>query len=84
MLRRVPGVQVDEHSGGRISVVIRGRNTFQGGREPLYVLDGMVIQGIDGLNPMNIESITVLKNADATAVYGSRGANGVILIRSKR
>jgi len=84
MLRRVPGVQVDELSGGRIRVLIRGAGSFRGGTEPLYVMDGMVIQRVDGLNPSMIESITVLKNADATAMYGSRGANGVILIKSKR
>jgi TonB-dependent SusC/RagA subfamily outer membrane receptor len=83
MLYRVPGVQVSELSGGRLSVRVRGSNSFLGGMEPLYVYNGMVIQALEGINPNTIESITVLKNADATAIYGSRGANGVILIKTK-
>ena len=84
MLRRVPGVQVSEPSAGTMSVRIRGTGSFLGGKEPLYVLDGMVIHALGGINPNTIESITVLKIADATAIYGSRGANGVILIKTKR
>jgi len=84
MLSRIPGVQVSTLQGDRISVRIRGNSSFQGGQEPLYVLDGMVIQGLDGLNPSTIQSISVLKDADATAIYGSRGANGVILVKTKR
>jgi TonB-dependent SusC/RagA subfamily outer membrane receptor len=84
MLMRVPGVQVQQLSGGTISVRIRGTNSFQGGKEPLYVLDGVVIPGVGGLSPFDIESITVLKDAGATAIYGSRGANGVILIKTKK
>jgi len=83
MLRRVPGVQVSEGSGGELRVRIRGNNTFQGGQDPLFVYNGMVIQSLVGINPISIESISVLKNADATAIYGSRGANGVILIKTK-
>ena len=84
MLSRVPGVQVSELSGGSISVRIRGASSFLGGKEPLYVFDGMVIHQILGINPNDIESITVLKDAGATAIYWSRGANGVILIKTKR
>lgn len=87
MLTRLPGVQVHEEPGGGISVRIRGAGSFLGGAEALYVIDGMVVPpgggGISGLNPNNIESITVLKDAGATAIYGSRGANGVILIKTK-
>jgi TonB-dependent SusC/RagA subfamily outer membrane receptor len=71
-----------------MSVRIRGSNTsILGGEEPLFVLDGMVYESADGLNsldPNAIESISVLKDAGATAIYGSRGANGVIVIRTKR
>ena len=70
-----------------MSVRIRGSTSFTGGEEPLFVLDGMVLQsadGLRGLSPANVESITVLKDAGATAIYGSRGANGVILIKTKR
>ena len=88
MLARVPGVRVIEQSGGRISVRIRGSSSLLGGTAPLWVLDGMVIEpgggGLSGINPNNIESITVLKDAGATAIYGTRGANGVILIKTKR
>ena len=88
MLSRVPGVRVIDRPGGGISVRIRGTNSCLGGEEPLFVLDGMVIQsagaGLSGINPNSIESITVLKNAGETAIYGSRGANGVILIKTKR
>ena len=88
MLMRTPGVRVLDRPGGGISVRIRGTNTsVLGGEEPLFVLDGMVIESADGLasiDPNAIGSITVLKDAGATAIYGSRGANGVILIKTKR
>ena len=88
MLMRTPGVRVLDRPGGGISVRIRGTNTsILGGEEPLFVLDGMVIESADGLasiDPSTIGSITVLKDAGATAIYGSRGANGVILIKTKR
>ncbi len=88
MLMRTPGVRVLDRPGGGISVRIRGTNTsVLGGEEPLFVLDGMLIESADGLasiDPNAIGSITVLKDAGATAIYGSRGANGVILIKTKR
>jgi TonB-dependent SusC/RagA subfamily outer membrane receptor len=90
MLRgRVAGVQVTELPGGGIRVRVRGNRSFHGSNEPLYVVDGLVIQtgpdgGLYGINPYDIESISVLKDAGATAAYGSRGSNGVILIKTKR
>ena len=85
MLSRVPGVEVISLPGGGIGVRIRGAGSFLGGAAPLYVVDGMVYSwGLGGINPHDIESITVLKDAGATAIYGSRGANGVILIKTKR
>lgn len=87
MLARIPGVQVVELPGGNVSVRIRGTNSFMGGEEPLWVIDGMVVTtggGLDGINPSTIESVTVLKDAGSTAIYGSRGANGVILIKTKK
>jgi TonB-dependent SusC/RagA subfamily outer membrane receptor len=88
MLGRIPGVQVSELPGGRLSVRIRGTSSFLAGKEPLWVVDGMALQSggtqLATLNPNNVESITVLKDAGATAIYGSRGANGVILIKTKR
>lgn len=85
---RAPGVMVTQNSGrpgGEVSVRIRGDNSIIGNNEPLYVVDGFPITGgIDYLNPSDIESISVLKDASATAIYGSRGANGVIIITSKQ
>jgi TonB-dependent SusC/RagA subfamily outer membrane receptor len=86
MLSRVPGLRVIERPGG-LTVRIRGSTSFLADEEPLLVLDGMAMEfqaGIDALNPNAIESITVLKDAGDTAIYGSRGANGVILVRSRR
>lgn len=85
MLVRIPGVRIIETSPGSISVRIRDTNSFLGGEDPLFVIDGMVFNGgLSSINPNTIESITVLKNAGETAIYGSRGANGVILIKTKR
>ena len=85
---RFPGVQVFQVPGG-ISVRIRGANTITGSTEPLYVIDDMPIEAgpggaLMGINPADIEKIEVLKDAGSTAMYGSRGANGVVLIRMKR
>ena len=65
---------------------IRGQRSISASNSPLYVVDGMVIQngGIENINPADIESIDILKDASATAIYGSRGANGVILVTTKR
>jgi len=89
MLRgKVAGVQVNEVAGGGIQVRIRGTRSFMGGNDPLYVVDDMAIQTTDGIlyhiNPRDVDSISVLKDASATSIYGSRGANGVILIKTKR
>ena len=87
MLRRIPGVWVTEIPQYGISVRIRGISSIVGGQDPLFVLDGMIVkfngQDIDGLDTRSIESITVLKDAGDLAIYGSRGANGVIVIRTK-
>lgn len=71
--------------GGEINVRIRGTNSIQGSNEPLYVIDGFPFNGNPTLISNNdIESIEVLKDASATAIYGSRGANGVVLITTKK
>ncbi|MEJ7830325.1 MAG: TonB-dependent receptor, partial [Segetibacter sp.] len=84
---RVSGVQVTQNSGepgGAMSVRIRGGNSLQGSNEPLYVVDGFAISGSPrSINPNDIESVDILKDASATAIYGSRGANGVVLITTK-
>lgn len=90
MLRgRVSGVVVTEGAGGGISIRIRGTTSIMGSSDPLYVVDGMPVEPNPGgtlpfLNPNDIESISVLKDASATAIYGARGANGVIVIKTKR
>jgi TonB-dependent starch-binding outer membrane protein SusC len=85
---RAAGVQIIQNNGAPgagISVRIRGTNSIQGGNEPLYVIDGFPFSGNPtNLNNADIESIEVLKDASATAIYGSRGANGVVLITTKR
>jgi TonB-linked SusC/RagA family outer membrane protein len=85
---RVPGVQVMNNSaapGGNVSIRIRGSNSISATNEPLYVVDGII--GVDGLqyiNPNDIESMEILKDASSTSIYGARGANGVVLISTKR
>jgi TonB-linked SusC/RagA family outer membrane protein len=97
---RAAGVYVTQNSGqpgGGISVNIRGVNSISGSNEPLYVVDGVQIPGqsasygaqsssnpLAGLNPADIESIEVLQGPSATAIYGSRATNGVLLVTTKR
>ena len=86
---RVSGVRVTQAPGGGIAVRIRGASSIYGSNEPLYVLDGFPITAgpggaLTGINPYDIESIDVLKDAASTAIYGSRGANGVVVITTKR
>ena len=85
---RVAGVDIQQN-GGRpgegVTVRIRGRRSIAAGNDPLYVVDGIPLtSGIDDINPQDIKSIEVLKDAAATSIYGSRGANGVILITTNR
>ena len=85
---RIPGVDIVSTGykpGDGVRVRIRGQRSLKASNDPLYVLDGIPIAGgIGDLNPTDIESIEVLKDASATAIYGSRGANGVVLVTSKR
>lgn len=85
---RTPGVEVTTLSGmpGQgIKVRVRGTTSISKSSDPLYVVDGIVSSsGLEGLNPSDIQSIEVLKDASATAIYGSRGANGVVLVTSRR
>ncbi len=87
---RAAGVQVisnDGNPGGNISVKIRGASTASpnGSNEPLYVVDGSIApNGISFLNPSDIESIDVLKDAAATSIYGIQGANGVVLLKTRK
>ncbi|MFW6267507.1 MAG: SusC/RagA family TonB-linked outer membrane protein [Marinilabiliaceae bacterium] len=84
---KVSGVNIFTNSGsptGSNRVMIRGIGTINSSSEPLYVVDGVVMENFDRLNPNDIESIEVLKDASATAIYGARGANGVLLVTTKR
>ncbi|WP_207532132.1 SusC/RagA family TonB-linked outer membrane protein [Desertivirga arenae] len=88
MQGRVAGVDVTNNSGrpgDAATIRIRGNRSITAGNNPLYVIDGIPMSGsINTVNPADIESMEVLKDASATAIYGSRGANGVILITTKR
>ena len=76
--------QTDGAPGAGMNILIRGINSFSTSTEPLYVVDGVPFDGsISLINPSDIESLTVLKDASSTAIYGSRGANGVVLITTK-
>lgn len=85
---RVAGVRVTQNSGSpgaRTQIQIRGGNSILGSNAPLFVVDGFPLTGgIDFLNPADIASIDILKDASATAIYGSRGANGVVIITTKQ
>jgi TonB-dependent SusC/RagA subfamily outer membrane receptor len=83
MLRGTPGLQVWEQ-GDDLVVRIRGGSSFLASEQPLVVVDRMEYRGaLRSLNPYDIDTIRVLKNAGDTAIYGARGANGVILITTK-
>lgn len=93
---RVSGVNISTNSGrpgGRASIRIRGNSSISVTNDPLYVVDGVILNvstlrngtsPIDYLNPNDIKSVEILKDASATAIYGARGANGVILITTKK
>ena len=78
-------ITTSERPGTVGSILIRGTRSINASNSPLYVVDGIpVSDGIDNLNPRDIEAIDILKDASSTAIYGSRGANGVVLITTKR
>ncbi|GGF36985.1 SusC/RagA family TonB-linked outer membrane protein [Echinicola rosea] len=87
MKGKVAGVNVFLNSGSPSSsprVLIRGLGTINSSSQPLYVVDGVVMENIEFLNPNDIESMEVLKDASSTAIYGARGANGVVMVTTKR
>ena len=87
LLGKLAGVQVKPSSGepgAAPQIRIRGIGSISAGSDPLYVVDGVPMLSIQTLNPNDIESIDVLKDASATAIYGSRGSNGVIIVNTKR
>ena len=83
---RVPGVVISQNTGspeGDYTIRIRGVNSIKGSNDPLYIIDG-IPSSTASINTYDIESLEVLKDASATAIYGSRGANGVVLITTKK
>lgn len=85
---RAAGVNVTQSGskpGSVPKIIIRGRRSFNAGNDPLYVVDGIPLSaGYEDINPNDIQSLEVLKDATATAIYGARGANGVVLVSTKR
>ena len=89
LMGRVSGVWITRTADGGIAVRIRGATSIQGSNEPLYIIDGIPIEAgpngsLVGINPYDIASIEVLKDAASVSMYGVRGSNGVILINTKR
>jgi len=83
---KAAGVQVvaSDAPGQSSTVIIRGLGTIQGGRNPLYVVDGLLTNNLNNINTSDIESVSVLKDAASLAIYGNRGANGVIIVTTKK
>lgn len=84
---KVAGVVVNNNSGrpgGNVDIVIRGFNSINASNSPLFVIDGVVGADINMVNPNDIESMNVLKDASSTAIYGARGAAGVVLVTTKK
>ncbi len=89
LMGRFPGVTVMRTADGGVAVRIRGTTSIHGSNEPLYVIDGVAIEpgpggSLTGINPHDIASIEVIKDPAGEAMYGVRGANGVIVIKTKR
>ncbi len=84
---KVPGLNIYNNNGtpgGDLSFNIRGFSSISGSNTPLVLVDGVITSNLSGYSPSDIESVTVLKDASATAIYGARGTNGVILITTKK
>lgn len=84
---QVAGVNISQSSsraGDGFSIQIRGKSSMNDDSKPLYVIDGVVCDNMDFLNPMDIEKVDVLKDASSTAIYGSRATNGVVMITTKK
>lgn len=87
MKGKVSGVEVftnDAAPGGTTTMRIRGHGSLGTSNDPLYIIDGYIGGDLNSVNPLDIESIEILKDASATAIYGARGGNGVVLITTKR
>lgn len=88
LVGRIPGLDIignNVEPGGSSQIRLRGNRSFVASNDPLIILDGMIFNGsMNDINPYDIETIDVLKDASSTAIYGSRGSNGVIIITTKR
>jgi TonB-dependent SusC/RagA subfamily outer membrane receptor len=85
---RVPGLTISRAADGTLAIRIRGINSINGNTQPLFIIDGLPIQpgpggSLEGINPHDIASIEVLKDAASLTYYGVRGSNGVIVIKTK-
>lgn len=83
---KIPGMDITKTSGqvgGEVSILLRGSRSIYGNNEPLFIIDG-IPGSYSQINPSDIESVDVLKDASSTAIYGSAGANGVVIITTKR
>lgn len=76
-------IQPNGAPGGEISIRVRGTTSYNGSNDPLYVVDGVPVDNINFLAPNDIENIQIMKDASSAAIYGSRGANGVVMITTK-
>lgn len=84
---RLPGLTITQTTGRPGSdseVMVHGVQSISGGNSPMYVVDGAIVSGVGNINPQDIETFTVLKDASAVAIYGARAANGVIVVTTKR
>lgn len=87
---KVAGVELVHLASGKVSLRIRGQNSLMLSNEPLYVIDGTPVRAdnftdaVAGVNPQAVKRLEILKDAAATAIYGSAGANGVVIITTKR
>lgn len=83
---RAAGVNIvtNDEPGANPSIRIRGLGTVLGGRDPLYIIDGMEASSLNGLSPNEIETIDVLKDASSLAIYGQKGSNGVVVVSTKK
>jgi len=83
---KAPGVLVSQSGkpGGGATIRVRGVGSISKSADPIFILDGVQVSNIDGLQPSDIETLQVLKDASATAIYGANGSNGVIIVTTKR
>jgi len=80
----VPGLAINNAPGATSPLLVRGLTSINGTRDPLYVVDGLIVNDVTSINPNDVADITVLKDATAASIWGSRASNGVIVITTKK